>query len=375
MSPRSLHDHLSGGHDNNLLLIRMLAALMVLASHTFALSTGMVLDEPWRMAYGHTPGTIAVEIFFLISGLLLTHSLTTRRSLSAFAMGRALRIYPGLIVAVLTTSFLVLALASPLQIETWLTSRSLWHYIITNASGVMPTEYHLPGAFISNPMQGVVNGSLWSLRWEIGAYIVLAATWGAAQWLRRAHLFKVAALLLLVLVAGLLAFGPTMQLAQAPHQVIITRVIFMLAAGAALSILARHVKLTHGGALIACTLLMAGVWSPKHFTLVYTVTLPYLLAYLAFVPQGFIRHYNRLGDYSYGTYLYAFPLQQLVVALNPGISNGPLMLASWLLTMLAAVASWHGVEKPAMAWQRRASRSKTRIPMRSQALKAAWSKR
>ncbi len=360
MTSLSLHDHLTRGHHNNLPLIRMVAALMVLVSHSFALSTGLVSAEPWRITHGHTPGTIAVEVFFVISGVLLTHSLTTRRSLWAFVKARVLRIYPGLIVAVLVTVGLVSWLASPLGIEAWITSRSLWRHVIVNASGVLPTDYALPGAFLSNPMQGVVNGSLWSLRWEIGAYIALAATWGAAKRLRQPDLFKTAALGLWALLAGLLAFGPTLGLAQAPYQVIITRVIFMFTAGVALTMLSRRIKLSHGWAVVAALLLMAGVLNPKFFTLAYTVTLPYLLVYLAFVPQGAIRHYNRLGDYSYGTYLYAFPLQQLVVALNPGISTGPLMVASGLLTLLAAVSSWHIVEKPAMAWRRSAPQGSLR---------------
>jgi peptidoglycan/LPS O-acetylase OafA/YrhL len=361
MAALSLHDHLVRGHNNNLPLIRMVAALMVLVSHTFALSSGLASDEPWRTTYGHTPGTIAVEIFFVISGVLLTHSLTTRQSLPAFAVARILRIYPGLIVAVLLTVMLVSSLASSLSVQTWITSTSLWRHVFINASALMPTEYTLPGVFLTNPAQGVVNGSLWSLRWELGAYIVLATLWGAAHAWRRPLLFKISALVLLVLLACLLAFGPVIGRAQAPYQVIITRVAFMFTAGAALCILSTHIKLTHIGALIAGALLLVGVLNPKFFTLAYTVTLPYLLVYLAFVPSGAIRQYNRLGDYSYGTYLYAFPLQQLVVALNPGITNAPLMIASGLLTTLAAVASWHWVEKPAMAWQKRILRGASQV--------------
>jgi peptidoglycan/LPS O-acetylase OafA/YrhL len=368
MGSLSLHDHLTRGHDNNLPLIRMVAALMVLVSHTFALSSGLASDEPWRTTYGHTPGTIAVEVFFVISGVLLTHSLTTRQSLPAFAVARILRIYPGLMVAVLLTVMLVSSLASSLNVQTWITSPSLWHHIFVNASALMPTAYELPGVFLNNPAQGVVNGSLWSLRWELGAYIVLAALWGMAHGLRRPLLFKISALVLLALLAGLLIVGPIIGRAQAPYQVIITRVAFMFTAGSALCVLSPFIKLTHVGALAAAALLMVGVLNPKLFTLVYTVTLPYLLVYLAFVPRGAIRQYNRLGDYSYGTYLYAFPLQQLLVALNPGITNAPLMIGSWVLTMLAAIASWHWVEKPAMAWQKRLLRGSSQTSSATQTL-------
>jgi peptidoglycan/LPS O-acetylase OafA/YrhL len=377
MTSLSLHDHLNRGHDNNLPLIRMVAALMVLVSHTFALVTGSADAEPWRLTYGHTPGTIAVEIFFLISGLLLTHSLTTRKSLSIFAMARIQRIYPGLIVAVLVSVALVSWLATPWSFRELISSLDLWRHIFHNASGgfLLRQDYPVPGAFASNPVPDVVNGSLWSLRREIECYAALAVVWGAAAWLKRPKLFAATALLLFGVLASVVVFGPMVGWAQKPYQVVVTRVFFMFAVGSVMCILGRHIKLSHGGALGAGALLLVGVVYPKLFTLFYTVTLPYLLFYIAFVPNGFIRRYNRFGDYSYGAYLYAFPLQQLVVALNPGITAGPMMAASFLLTMMAAGLSWHWVEKPAMAWRRKPSPSAAPLRAGPQAVKVADTKR
>ena len=60
--------------------------------------------------------------------------------------------------------------------------------------------------------------------------------------------------------------------------------------------------------------------------------------------DGAVRHFNRVGDYTYGVYIYAFPVQQSVVALVPGISATSLMSAAFPATLLLAIISWHFLE-------------------------------
>jgi peptidoglycan/LPS O-acetylase OafA/YrhL len=82
--------------------------------------------------------------------------------------------------------------------------------------------------------------------------------------------------------------------------------------------------------------------------------------YLAFVPgsggrpaamRG-IRAYNRIGDYSYGMYVYAFPVQQSIAALMPGVSTWTLTAVAMTVTLMLAMLSWHLVEKPAMSMRK-----------------------
>lgn len=77
------------GRDNNLNLIRMVATLAVLVSHSFAIALGRVDAEPWRDAVGMTPGDIAVNAFFLLSGFLVTASIVNRPSLMEFFLGKS----------------------------------------------------------------------------------------------------------------------------------------------------------------------------------------------------------------------------------------------------------------------------------------------
>jgi peptidoglycan/LPS O-acetylase OafA/YrhL len=76
---------------------------------------------------------------------------------------------------------------------------------------------------------------------------------------------------------------------------------------------------------------------------------------LAYLPGGAILAFNRLGDYSYGTYIYAYPVQQALMALRPDLSAVPLFVLSFFVTLVLAVASWHFIERPATGLARRPS--------------------
>jgi peptidoglycan/LPS O-acetylase OafA/YrhL len=76
--------------------------------------------------------------------------------------------------------------------------------------------------------------------------------------------------------------------------------------------------------------------------------LGYATAWLAYVPGGVLRHYNRLGDYSYGLYIYAFPIQGLVAWAFGSLGPGLHILLATPPVLLLSVASWHLVEDPAL---------------------------
>jgi peptidoglycan/LPS O-acetylase OafA/YrhL len=74
-----------------------------------------------------------------------------------------------------------------------------------------------------------------------------------------------------------------------------------------------------------------------------------LVLALAYLPGGFIRHFNRFGDYSYGLYIYAFPVQQSIAALIPGVGVAAMIALSFVVSLLLSIMSWHLIEKRALA--------------------------
>ena len=171
---------LIGDRNNNLNLVRITAALAVLVTHSFALTLGPKA-EPLRQHLGTTLGTIAVDVFFVASGFLVTISLAKRQSILEFVMARALRILPALFamlllsVAVLGPAFTALPLAD------YFADRRVATYLVKGATLVTGIEFELPGVFLRNPYPAVVNGSLWTLPWEVAMYGLLLLVWIGAK--------------------------------------------------------------------------------------------------------------------------------------------------------------------------------------------------
>src|SRR5579883_497450 len=92
---------LSIGRANNFNLLRFFAASLVILSHCAAIGWGGNPEFIWNyLGHLETGGSIGVLIFFAISGFLVVQSFAVRGKLKNFMAARALRIYPGLVTAV-----------------------------------------------------------------------------------------------------------------------------------------------------------------------------------------------------------------------------------------------------------------------------------
>ena len=99
-------------------------------------------------------------------------------------------------------------------------------------------------------------------------------------------------------------------------------------------------------------LLSSAIINKYAFLVVYELTIAYVVFYIAYIPSGRIKKYNLVGDYSYGVYIYAFPVQQTVAALVPGVSVFSMMLISASATLILGVLSWHLLERHALGLKR-----------------------
>ena len=336
---------LAGGRNNNFNLLRILAALAVLVSHSFPL-TGS--SDPLGGWVGMTGGNIAVDVFFVASGFLVTTSLVGRPSLAGFLIARALRVFPALVVMLVLTVFVLGAAVTTLPVHDYLRSHDTYHYLIKCATLFNGVEFHLPGVFEDNPMSRAVNGSLWSLPVEVRLYVLVALIWLSLAVLGRfrGRVFSGLTVILAV-TAGFLVVSTHMK---GETESAALRLIFMFFSGSAFFFLKPVVPMS--GRILAALLaaLIVAAFSPSVFHVAYMVFLSYLVLLVAYVPDGMIREYNRVGDYSYGVYIYAFPLQQTIVWLVPGISPMALFFAALPIVIALAMLSWHLLEKRALGW-------------------------
>lgn len=329
--------------ENNFDFLRFFAAALVLFAHCYPL-VGRKMDEPLTVLTGYEKGGgIAVGIFFVISGYLITASYLNSRSPGSFLLKRALRIFPALIVAVLLSTFVLGPLVTTRSLDGYLSSPLTWDYLKNIA---LITTYELPGVFSYNVYPDVVNGSLWTLPLEVLMYMGVMAL-GLVGFLRRGLIF--------LPIVGL-AVGHFWALDRFGIESFFIEHIFKLGllyySGAALY-LYRDAIPWRGwiAALLFASLLMT--FQTFLGSVLYCIALPYLVIYLAYAPLPWVSRFGKHGDFSYGLYIYAFPFQQLTMyLLGPDTGIATLALVSFVPTLILAVASWHLIEAPAMKLKR-----------------------
>jgi peptidoglycan/LPS O-acetylase OafA/YrhL len=338
---------LAQGRDNNLNLIRAIAATAVLVSHAWPIALGGGTPEPLSALTGRSLGTWAVDVFFVISGFLIAASFSRRPDAGAFLSARSFRLFPGLFVSLLLVAFVMGPLVTTLPLATYLNDPDLSWFMIRNMALVSPL-YTLPGVFETNPYP-TVEGSIWTLVHEVVCYMGVLAI-GLLGAFRNQR--KMAAALGLYAVA----WTAYAVIGEGSHAKIdaLHRLSQPFAIGVLFFFLRARLPMTVWAAF--------GLWGMAFVfagsaiaSLLQTAALAYTVFFLAYVPRGPLLAYNRIGDYSYGIYIYAFPLQGLMIWLFGPMTPGMNILLSLPITLMFAILSWHLVEAPSLALLRRRS--------------------
>jgi len=339
----------SGGRDNNFNLIRVIAALSVLVSHSFTLAIGSIAHEPFEDTVAMSLGGMAVDVFFVTSGFLVANSLISKCNVFEFVLARILRIFPALVVMT-TLAVIFLSLFSSLPAGDYFKSPEVYWFWLKSCTVLGGIWYTLPGVFAGSPYRLCVNASLWTIPYEVYMYGVLLGIWYLCHRLdkRKEGRFTRVVPLLWVAVTAVIVIYTHFLYHTTPA---FAKLSFMFFSGAAYAVNRHRVRLYPSLIAAICLLMGVAIFArrPDMFYFLYLFGGPYLLLYLAYVPGGAIRGYNRLGDYSYGIYLYAFVIQQSVVALLPGISAWGIIAIAGPISIFCSVLSWHLIEKRFLA--------------------------
>ncbi|MDD2055960.1 acyltransferase [Pseudomonas putida] len=319
---------------SNLDVIRVVAACMVIYGHAYSIAPEAGYSDFIQNLLGFDyTGSLAVKIFFFISGLVVTNSLLVKKDIVSFAISRFFRIWPAFMFVVLVSALIIGPLYSTLGVVDYFKSSqfNVIDYIWSNF--VLDIRYYLPGVFFDLPYEAAVNGSLWTLYYEVAAYLALLLFFVLGIFRDR----FVGTLALLLVITSLHFLQP-----DGLHPVMHQPLLMQCFAFGALIALYKDLFDLHFGVLALSWLayiVTKDLALSKYFlyvsifiTLLYVSGLRLMLLLKTRV------------DISYGVYLWGFPVQQILAHhfLDLGVHFN--QMAGILICLLLGFLSWHLIE-------------------------------
>lgn len=332
----------TAAHKNNFDFLRFLFASLVIVTHCYALLQSNPMADPAFKLTERVFSDYAVCGFFVLSGFLIRQSLSRSISRLAFFKKRAFRIFPGLWIAILITTFLIGTTTTTLPLSQYIANSQTWKYLLNN-SCLIPLQKTLPGLFEHN-VETSVNGSLWTLRYELLFYVLLSLLFFFPKKIKVISI----ATLFFCLIGNHLIKSNIIVINHSTSFITYFMILgSYFAAGACLSLFPDFIKKQKTPILILSSILFfASVLIFKtRFESINTLT--FSLMVLSFGLHYFraLNFSQYTGDISYGTYIYAYPIQQaLIVWLHPS-NIIALLIPSLALSWLAGWLSWHFIEK------------------------------
>lgn len=304
---------------------------MVILSHSFSvtegpLSPGTPLDVITQTRL--SVGGVAVAIFFLYSGILIAKSCERHKSFKQFFYKRILRIFPELIVCVLASIFIIGLAVTNLPWTEYLLHPQSYLYLLNI---VMIPVHTLPGVFVHNPYPLVVNAALWTIAAEFMCYIFCFAVYKLLKF-KRSSMRNMSVVLGIVILAYI-ACGHAWMLS-------FVRALAEFYLGMMLWVYRDRIILSKRLVLAATVLCVVLILAGQD-VLAMLICFPYMALWLGWGTPCVFEHFCEKQDYSYGIFLWGFPLQQLLAHLMPGILWWQNMVISWILAFICAYVTTH----------------------------------
>jgi len=343
--------------------LRLTLAVLVVFSHSYPLG-GFGTEPLAAFTQGrHTIGLVSVAMFFVLSGFLICGSASATTSVARFLWHRFLRIYPGYWICLILCAGLFAPLAAflesgnPLRVFSapWNSSQSflihnagLFHANGLSIEGMLAIKPNsIAGLLRSNPLPGMINGSLWTLPFEVACYLAVAVL-AAIGVLRRARWIVVALFVGLWCLHAFAYLNPDgfgRYFLSAGMRPLVMLCLYFSAG--CVCFLYRE-KIPHSTALFVLSLVLVGIsLAVGALGLIAPIAMSYAFLWLAFTLR--FGRFETRGDFSYGVYIYAFPVQQGLSLLRLHEEGFVLYFTcSLLLTAVLAFLSYRLIEAPCL---------------------------
>jgi peptidoglycan/LPS O-acetylase OafA/YrhL len=321
--------------NNNLDAIRILCAIMVILFSLQKRGTSRYYNSVIPI---HLFGAVAVKVFFFISGMLVCTSLIRSQSPLSFIIGRSFRISPAFIATVCICALLIGPIMTNLSLSQYFSDKIVLAYIYKNI--LMDIQYFLPGVFTDSIFKPAINGSLWTIPYEIGAYIALLSFFSITG-MKNKNITNI--MCIAIISSPLLSNGNDFITQTSNKDIYFLAPCFCL--GVLYAVNSKETKINH--------------WVPMCFFALFYIILNKDLSQLFFyfsvcslfafiASTESIKKLKIKNDISYGIYLCGFVVQQIVYSVKPDLNIYANISISIFITIIIATISFIMIERPAM---------------------------
>ncbi len=322
--------------NNSFNLLRIIAALLVLISHQYALNA---MPEP-LVFQKYSFGTFGVGVFFMLSGFLLIDSWLRNRDIFVFLVNRIFRIIPGLAVSVVLCAFIMGPLFTELSILNYLGTIGTYEYLLNI---FLISKYNLPEVFLKNPYPAVVNGSLWTLPFEVLCYTSLVIVGYILKNKNKlTSIMYVSALVCMVAIAA-------PSIAHEKYWRYFELILFFYVG--VMLYFCKHADSGNKINLIFLVIILLFL-SLLNWDL-FKVVVALLGITISFYYVNILNPlFEKLGDLSYGLYIYGFPVQRVIVySMGDSLSVVEQIFTTTLLVGSISWVSWWFIESPSLRFK------------------------
>lgn len=334
-------------HKNNFDFLRLIFAIFVIITHSYPLTGFPEVDfltdlTSYQLSFSH----IGVKGFFVISGYLIFKSLLRSNSLFEFYKKRSLRLFPALFVVLLLT-LLYVPFIYDSNYGALLQNASFWTYLPNNFF-LLNLQHSISGVFETAPKLSAINGSLWTIPYEFGMYVLVSLLF----FTRSKEKLTAGIVWLVFVLLGYLSFSPENSFHDFNyilHGKSIVDFGSFFFAGAVFATL--KIKINRTTNMVAAGLFVLSIVAIvfHQYKYIQLITFPFCVLVFGLNSSPYINAIGeKIGDLSYGIYLYAFPVQQSLYHFFKLDPVG-LMLPSVVLASGFAFLSWHLIEKRALS--------------------------
>lgn len=338
-------------HENNFGFLRLLFAYLVIISH----STHLIYDSPSKELFyiltgSVTFGMLAVDGFFLISGYLIYQSYENSKNLASYLMKRVLRIFPGFIVASFLSIIFVVTLADGLHL---LLKLDLYEWVKISLKSLILSTPYVDGLVLNTSRQ-IINGSLWTIRYEFLCYLLIPMI--AFLIIDKRKIFPIT-LLFMSIYIYMIIYNIDYIVRNAAFFSLLQffRMTTAFLVGICFYKYRQAIIWSRNYIIFSClALIFMRLTSNRFFELGLIVFGGYLMFNFAFnFKNKMLQKIGSKTDISYGVYLYAWPIQIVIIHHFNLISPWLLNVITIVLASVAGYISWVKVEKPFMNLKKR----------------------